>query len=88
MKIVGQIYKKNNHAGLAYQLITFPSFVRIKAINVQEDMDAKHERKITPIHIMTYFAYIDVLTSIFDNKSIEFIQRYRSIVKIRLKYNN
>jgi len=65
-KVVGQMYKKNSHAGLAYQLITFPSLVRIRAINVQENMDASHETMIIPTHIITCLMYVHLLISIYS----------------------
>lgn len=63
MKIVGTTYRKNNHAGLAYQLITFPSLVRISAINVHESIDISHETIIAPVHNNKCFKYIDFFVS-------------------------
>lgn len=71
-KVVGQMYKKNSHAGLAYQLITFPSLVKIRAINVQENMDANHEMMTIPTHIVTYLMYVHLLISMFDNLIVSF----------------
>lgn len=62
-KIVGTTYRKNNHAGLAYQLITFPSLVRISAINVHESIDTSHETIIAPVHNNKCFKYIDFFVS-------------------------
>lgn len=66
-KTVGQIYKKSNHAGLAYQLITLPNFVKIMAISVQENVDINHEPITVPIHIINCFMYFDLLTSVSNN---------------------
>lgn len=73
IKIVGQTYKKNSHAGLAYQLITFPSLVRNRAIKVQENIDANHEIMITPTHISTCLMYIQFLISVSDNAEFDCI---------------
>lgn len=76
--MVGQTYKKNSHAGLAYQLITFPSLVRIMAINVQENIDTTHETMITPMHISTCLMYIPLLISVSDNAEFDCITQIYS----------
>lgn len=63
MKTVGQTYKKNNHAGLTYQLITFPNFVRVSAIAVHVNEDRSHELTITAMHINKCFRYVNFLAS-------------------------
>lgn len=74
--MVGQTYRKNSHAGLAYQLITFPNLVNVKATNVQKDADITHEITIDPTHIATCFAYTDLLTSV-----PEIIHNYLDLLK-------
>lgn len=62
-KIVGHTYRKNNHAGLAYQLITFPSLVRTSAINVHENIHTNHDTIIAPVHSNKCSKYTDLFTS-------------------------
>ena len=56
---VGQMYRKNNHPGRAYQLITLPSFVNSKEIIVTETTDIIQEDITITTHNISCFMYVD-----------------------------
>ena len=56
---VGQTYRKNNHPGRAYQLITLPSFVNTKAMIVTETIDNIQEDITIIMHNISCFMYVD-----------------------------